>query len=122
MEAGSLLGSAVIKNSKEYELEETRKAEEEHLDAFPGLSYDDEPEEVEVEQMIIFLWEDALPFYDLYNILRDFLTKEYAIDTALMLRLIDEEKLDLKDSLRYIPYIHSGYISSILPKRNDSGS
>ena len=84
--------------------------------------HDEPDEEVQVEELSLdenpslsgnsfFLWETHLPVWEIFNILRMYLTEFGGLDTRLLLRLIDERKLDLEETLWQIPYILTSYLS-----------
>jgi hypothetical protein len=50
------------------------------------------------------------------------MSEYYVLDTALLLRLIDEFKLPVVKALTYIPYIHSGYLSIVLEENKTDGT
>lgn len=119
---GELLGKVVLECTQEQEIDEARKKEKDLADAFPELGLEDDGVEVvdEYEDTIIYLWDINEDSYNIYIIIRNFLSENYAIDSTLMLRLIDEKKLALEQTLFNIPYIHSGYLDVILPKATTS--
>jgi hypothetical protein len=82
---------------------------------------EDEIEEEEIEPIYLFLWETNKPVYDLYLILRNYLTEFLSVDSAILLKLIEAKGLDLEQTLTDIPYIHSGYVSIISPEIPENG-
>jgi len=70
----------------------------------------DEGEEQPIEELSsLFLWDTNLPIFEIFQILRHYVSEMSGIPTDLLLRLIDERKLPLEKSLAHIPYIFSGY-------------
>lgn len=119
---GELLGKVVLECTQEQEITDARQKEKGLADVFPelGLEDDEVEEETEYEDTISYLWDINEDSYNIYVILRNFLSEHYAIDSTLLLRLIDEKKLALEQTLFNIPYIHSGYVATILPKESTS--
>lgn len=46
-----------------------------------------------------------------------YLNENYNIDSSILLTLIQEEKLPVVKTLHDIPYIHSGYVSTLIEQR-----
>lgn len=46
--------------------------------------------------------------------------KDYSLDSAIILKLIDEEGLPVRKTLEEIAYMHSGYIEIAGPKERDN--
>ena len=85
------------------------------MKAFPQHVADVPEEEDEVVEL--FLWESNIEVFDVYKILRNYLTEYYGIDSAILLALIQDKKAELSTTLEKIPYIHSGYISVVSDKK-----
>ncbi len=79
---------------------------------------DDEEDEEDIE--ILYLWDCLADLFDLYRICKNYITNEfYTIDSAIILAIINDKKLPVTQTLEYFPYIHSGYVSMILPTRTE---
>ena len=68
-----------------------------------------------------YLWEDNESLFEIYKILRVYLDEVYKIPENILLALIKEENLPLKDSLIKIPFIHSGFLEVIAPVGEGNG-
>lgn len=78
-----------------------------------------EPDVQEVDEIETFyIWESSTPYLAIYKILVNYLSVDYAIDSAILLALIQDKNLPIERTLRLIPYIHSGYLDTILEKNN----
>jgi hypothetical protein len=78
------------------------------------MNFDDnDSDDIEEDEIIyLYLWESNKPIYDIYNILLNYVINEfYSLDSAILLALIADKELPITDTLRKIPYIHSGYLS-----------
>lgn len=87
-------------------------------------SSDLETEQVQVEvEESFYLFEENVKVFNIFKIIRFYLNEYYALGTssALLLELIKENKLPLEQTLIDVPYIHSGYLSVVLPKGKDDG-
>lgn len=71
-------------------------------------------EETKIEIIEFDLFENLSPIYEIFKTIIYFLKEGYTIDTNLLLRLIDENKLNLKESLDQIIYLHSGFLEIAL--------
>lgn len=84
---------------------------------------EDSDEEIE-EDSTFFLFFDNLKILDIYQIARNYVINEYySLDSTILISLIKDKYLNITETLEYIPYIHSGYLSIILPtqKSSDNG-
>lgn len=95
--------------------------------ASPGLKFADDidelPEEVIAEQeSVLYIWDSLEPIFNLYKILRNYHSKDYEINSNILIELIKTSSIDMHMGLEYIPYIHSGYTSIIFKQRElDNG-
>lgn len=69
------------------------------------------PDDMQIESDTFYLWDIHLPAWEIFSILRTYLDENGVIPTDLLIRLIDEKKLPLIDTLQQIPYIHSAYLT-----------
>jgi hypothetical protein len=65
---------------------------------------------------IFYLWETNEQIFEVYKIIRNYLNEYYGLPQNILLELIREEQLPLKDTLFKIPFIHSGFLDVIVPK------
>lgn len=95
-----------------------------YKDAFPGLELEEEEENVkevtEDDFEIFYLWDENDEIYQIFKIVSDYLLEYYVIDSTILIELIKDAKLPLRQSLTYIAYIRSGY-RNILSARTDNG-
>jgi hypothetical protein len=113
-----------LSNSKSSEIKKIEEEVDTMQDAFPDLVFaeeEDEDIEVKEEEDVFFLWDTLEEFFNLYVILKDYNSANYEINSAIMLKLIEEDGLPIKKTITLIPYCHSGYISSIQPRVSDNG-
>jgi hypothetical protein len=90
---------------------------------FPGMVFaEDEEEDIEEEEEVFYLWDSLNYLFELYKILKNYNSANYEINSAVMLKLIDVDNLPVKQTIEYIPYIHSGYIKTIQPRTTDNGN
>ena len=98
-------------------MEVKKNTSEEDLlkDLFPDLdnSEDEEPEEDEV--IIIFLWEEHKGIFDVYKILRNYISPDYELDSALLLALLTDNDLPITKSIKLLSFIHGSYVNTIIP-------
>lgn len=89
---------------------------------FPGLFLQDEQvEEEEIcEVTELVLYDSVIFIYDIYSILQNYLSEYYAIDSAIMLALIQDMELPLQRTLELLPQIHSGYVSVVVQHQGDT--
>ncbi|MCK9622887.1 MAG: hypothetical protein M0R47_20420 [Methylobacter sp.] len=76
-------------------------------------STDDILEEDEIE--VFYLFENNGKLFEIYKIAKDYLNEVYLLPENILLELLKEEKLPLKESLSKIPFIHSGFLNVIVP-------
>jgi hypothetical protein len=55
-----------------------------------------------------------LVLFNIYKIIRNYLSEYYGIDSAVLLALIRDKELDVEETLYLIPFIHSGYLSIVV--------
>lgn len=78
--------------------------------------------EEENEDIFLYLWYSNKEIFDIYKILRNYINNEnYSMDSAILLALIKDNDLPFTKTLTNIPYIHSGYLTVILPKADNNG-
>jgi hypothetical protein len=64
----------------------------------------------------IYLWEEHLNLLDFYQIAQSYPINEfYSLNSQVLVSLIQEAGLSIRESLSNISSIHSGYLSVILP-------
>jgi hypothetical protein len=106
--------------------EEGRKKLEQHRLEYPGLRFADDEEEIEetmpLEVEYFYLFKCNIKYHKVFKLLRNYMSEYYVLDTALLLRLIDEFELPVVKALTYIPYIHSGYLSIVLEENKTDGT
>lgn len=108
--------------SEEQKAEQARKELEKTKEAFPGLSFaENEQADLQDEIEIFYLWEENEKVFELYKILRNYLNEYYGLPENILLELIKEEKLPLKETLTKIPFIHSGFLDVVVPKGDSNG-
>lgn len=96
------------------------RKEKEAKVAFPGMKFEEiEADLEEDEDLIFYLWEENLPVYECFKILRNYLDASYVIDSTLLVSLVKEEGYNLKDILTFFPYILSSYLNVILKDSPD---
>ena len=122
MEAGDVLGRVASGSSRQVEIQKAKEEENLLQAAFPDLDFSEEVDEEEIEDdEIFYLWDTNATIFNLYKILRNYLVGElYSIDSAILLALIKDKYLPITDTLDKIPYIHSGYVSALLPTRGST--
>jgi hypothetical protein len=76
----------------------------------------DAPDPKDFQDEIFWLWETKKPVFDLFLILRNYLTPELMFDTTLLIRLVDKRGLDLEETLLDLPFILHGYLSIVTAK------
>ena len=78
------------------------------------LMKEDEKEE------IFYLFDINEPLFDIFKIVRHYFNETYSLGaaSALIIRLIDDLQIPLKEGLELLPYIHSGYLTIILDAPN----
>ncbi len=119
-----MLGRVASGSSRQVEIQKAKEEENLLQAAFPDLDFseegDEEEEEIEDDE-IFYLWDTNAAIFNLYKILRNYLIGElYTIDSAILLALIKDKYLPVTDTLDKIPYIHSGYVSALLPIRGST--
>ena len=98
-----------------------RDKEDETLSSIPGLRVEEDTAEEETDTIVYFyLWNSNEAIYSIYKLLRNFLKENYSIDSAIMLKLIEDKEMDLQVTLFGLPYLHSGYISTVFPQDNST--
>ena len=113
---GEHLGQVVIEGEHESKMATKRKKEDDTLNDLDGLVVEDDPAEDEEDTLVYFyLWDVNKDIYSIYKLLRNFLKENYSIDSTIMLKLIEDRQMDLQATLFGIPYLHSGYISTVFP-------
>ncbi len=117
-----MLGRVACGGSRQVEIQKAKEEENLLQAAFPDLDFSEEEEEEDVEEdEIFYLWDTNAAIFNLYKILRNYLVGEvYSIDSAILLALIKDKYLPMTDTLDKIPYIHSGYVSALLPIRGST--
>lgn len=65
---------------------------------------------------IFYIWDINEVYFELYQILYNYLNEYYSINAPVLLSLISSEGLEVKKTLTLIPFIHSGCLSVILEK------
>ena len=75
----------------------------------------EEEEEDSEEEILLFLWEEHLPIFELFKLIRVYFLTDYAVDTALLVYLIEKNKLPLEETLYHIAYLRAGYLETLLP-------
>ena len=68
---------------------------------------------------IVYIQEDLLYLFKTFRMLSSYFT-ENGINVQLLLRIIDEDKLDFKETVSSIPFIYQGYDSIVNPPREES--
>ena len=71
-------------------------------------------DEEEIEEEIFYLIDENQKVFDLFMVLKNYLSEYYIIDSAILLRLIDEMKLPALETLKDIPLIHGSYTAMLL--------
>lgn len=61
------------------------------------------------------MWECNIPYYEIFFILRDYLKEYYAIDTYVLIKLIQGRNLNLEEALTCVAAIHNAYVNKIAP-------
>jgi hypothetical protein len=87
-------------------------------DFFAAFSHQIKKERITQEEdkvIEIELWESNIPYFDLFYILRDYLKEYYAIDTYVLIKLIDGRGLNLEEALTCVAAIHNAYVNKIAP-------
>lgn len=74
----------------------------------------------EDEEEYFYLWEGLEKLLEIYKICKNYLSEFYGLPENILLALVKEEGLPLKESLEKIPFIHSGFISVISPTEKES--
>ena len=100
-------------------LAEKRKKEDRFFDTFSAKP-EDEPEETSTI-FTIYLWDCNKAIYDIYLTAKEYISAELELDSTVLINLIQDSGENLTNSLRAIPYIQSGYISTIVPKVKENG-
>lgn len=127
-EAGRLFGKAVVLGSRERKAESSNRIAEDLAYSFPDIVFDDsedstvnETKEVKVvvreeDTIVIPLWTTHVDSFELYKTLRFYTDENYNLDSLILLKLIEEKNLPASKILFEIPFIHSGYLDSTIPK------
>jgi hypothetical protein len=90
------------------------------LAAFPGLTQDTTEVAEEIhEEDVFYLWDTKEVIFKIYKIARNYLSEYYALDSAILIELIKENKVSMESALSEIPYIHSGYLNIILEEKEN---
>ena len=90
---------------------------------YPGIIIEQPPaEETKETYEVFYLWEENSKLFKIFKILRNYLSEYYAIDSAVLLELIKDSKLNVTKSLSLMPYIHYGYLSIIVEEKPKNGS
>lgn len=85
--------------------------------AFPGLKLTPTEEiEEEIQEDITYLWTTNYPVFEIYQIAKNYMTEYYGLDSLILVELIREQSLPLTRMLFLIPFIHSGFLSIVVPK------
>ena len=73
------------------------------------------------KEEIFYLFDVNEKLFDIFKIIRYYLNEYYSLGaaSAILLKLIEEQDLPVKESLELIPYIHSGYLTIIVDTTND---
>lgn len=62
------------------------------------------------------------PIFDIYTIVNNYVVNEFhSIDSSILIELIKDSDVAITHGLASIPFIHSGYLSIILPKDISNG-
>ena len=61
------------------------------------------------------MWELNVTIFEIFRILQHYFTEYYGLDSYLMCKLIKERNADLEEVLMFIPYLHSAYVSQVVP-------
>lgn len=77
---------------------------------------DEEEEEEAIENIEFFLTSSNLETYNLFQTLRMFLLEDYALDSAVMIELVNEKGLPKQETFTKIAHIHHGYSKTLLRK------
>jgi len=85
------------------------------------MKLEEDVAEEENELEYFFLWDTKEKVFDIYKILRNYLSEYYGIDSAVLLALIKELDVPVTRTLHDIPFIHAGYLDIIL-QENSNGS
>ena len=93
--------------------------EEEKLlhDLFPGLNsgkIEEKPEED--EEIFLYIWKENKILFDIFQVLRSYLSEYYTIPTSLLVEMLKEEDLRIRENSLLISYIHYGYVSILVAK------
>lgn len=76
---------------------------------------EDDEDEIEV----FYLWDTKQTVFKIYKIARNYLSEYYALDSAILIELIKENKVSMEETLNEIPYIHQGYLNIILEEKEN---
>ena len=101
--------------------EAKRSEEQERLKALTSdlsFIFDEPPEEINEEEYIFYLWEENVKLWELYNLLRQYHKQYYEIDTFMLSKLIKKMKLNFLEIVEELPYLHGGFVSIMLEKKN----
>jgi len=75
-----------------------------------------------IETSTIYLWNTSIKLFKIYKVLRNYLNRDFEMDSIILLKLIETNYMDIEDSLFKISYLHSGYSSLLfeyLKAQND---
>lgn len=50
------------------------------------------------------------------------MTEYYGLDSKVLLALIQDKAMPVTRTLELIPYLHSGYVDTILPRSSENGN
>lgn len=91
------------------------KSDEEALEALLDIDSDNTIVTTTVgdETIVIDLWECNSQVFELYKILYPFTKSDYTIDTTMLLALIKDFDIPLRETLVSVQYIHDGFVSII---------
>jgi len=109
-----MFGRVLRQASKDAELSTKRAKEDAYFEAFGTSPADDYVDRTNT--FTIYLWPCNEVVYGIYRTLNEYLSKDLEIPTNILLALIEAKNLDLEETLQAIPYIHSGFLSTINKK------
>ena len=106
-----------------YKQEDSVEEVKNFSESFPALKFEEEIDDVVPEEdEIFYLWNTSECTFKIYKILISYLDENYRVNAVVLIELIKANAAPMEKTLHDIPYLHSGYVSTILPTKSTEGN
>lgn len=100
-------------SQKDVKIEKAREEEEAFFSDVSGFSFARKEE----REIVIELWEDNIPIYEIFSITRYYTDGWGKVDSLIIIEMAKEKGISISLALDYFMYIYGSYQKTITPKK-----